>query len=55
MNARINAATIPFFVPWKTYLIVIAAVFILVGLSMYYAMYKLRNDSIIETLKEEVL
>ena len=55
MNARINVATIPFFVPWKTYLIVIAAVFILVGLSMYYAMYKLRNDSIIETLKEEVL
>ena len=55
MNARINAATIPFFVPWKTYLIVIAAVFVLVGLSMYYAMYKLRNDSIIETLKEEVL
>lgn len=44
-----------FFIPWKTYLIVIAAVFILVGLSMYYAMYKLRNDSIIETLKEEVL
>ena len=55
MNVNLNAAAVPFFVPWKTYLIVIAVVFILVGLSMYYAMYKLRNDSIIETLKEEVL
>ena len=55
MNVNLNAASVPFFIPWKTYLIVIAAVFILVGLSMYYAMYKLRNDSIIETLKEEVL
>lgn len=55
MNVNLNAASVPFFIPWKTYLIVIAAVFVLVGLSMYYAMYKLRNDSIIETLKEEVL
>lgn len=36
------------------YLLVIAAVFVIVGGSMVYAMLKVRKDSIIGTLKEEI-
>ena len=38
----------------KTATLVLIA-FLIIGFSMYYSIYKLRGDSIIDTLKEEVL
>ena len=55
MNERLNAAIVPFSIPWKMYLAVIVVVFLIIGFSMYYSIYKLRGDSIIDTIKEEVL
>ncbi len=39
---------------WFMYIIVIAAVFVIVGLSMLLSINKIKDDSIIETLKEEM-
>lgn len=45
---------IPFEINWLMYLAVIAAVFIVVGITMLYSVHKIKNDSIVETLKEEI-
>lgn len=54
MNKLVSSASIPFEFDWKLYLAVIFAVFVIVGLSMTYSVSKLKNDSIIETLKEDI-
>lgn len=54
MNKAVASNAIPFELDWKLYLGVILAVFVIVGLSMLYSVSKLKNDSIIETLKEEI-
>lgn len=54
MNKTVASNAIPFELDWKLYLAVILAVFVIVGLSMLYSVSKLKNDSIIETLKEEI-
>lgn len=54
MNKTVSSSAVPFELDWKLYLAVILAVFVIVGLSMLYSVSKLKNDSIIETLKEEI-
>mgnify|MGYP001100450551 CR=1 FL=1 len=54
MNKTVASNAIPFELDWKLYLAVILAVFVIVVLSMLYSVSKLKNDSIIETLKEEI-
>lgn len=54
MNRMLGEGAIPFMVNVPMYLLVIAAVFVIVGGSMVYAMLKVRKDSIIGTLKEEI-
>lgn len=54
MNKTVASNAIPFELDWKLYLAVILAVFVIVGLSMLYSVSKLKNDSIIKTLKEEI-
>jgi len=49
-----DTMVLPFSVDWVLYLIVIAVVFAIIGMSMIYSVSKLRHDSIVETLKEEI-
>lgn len=44
-----------FMVPWTSILYVIAAVFVIVSLSMYYASIKVKKANIIDALKQESL
>lgn len=43
-----------FIIDVKLYLIVIVTVFLIIGISMFYAMRKIKDDSIVETLKLEL-
>lgn len=54
MNRALGADVIPFEINWLLYLAVIAVVFVIVGFTMLYVVSKLKNDSIVETLKEEI-
>lgn len=54
LNIALGADEIPFEINWILYLAVILVVFVIIGLSMLYSVSKLRNDSIIETLKEDI-
>lgn len=54
MNRALGDSVIPFSVSVPVYLGAIAAVFLIVGGSMVYAVWKLRNDSIAGTLKEDI-
>lgn len=54
LNKMLGADAIPFIFDWKMYLAVIFAVFVIIGLTMLYAVSKLKDDSIVETLKEEI-
>ena len=54
MNHQLGSDAIPFEINWLMYLAVITAVFIIIGVSMLYSVSKLKNDSIVETLKEEI-
>lgn len=54
MNHQLGSDVIPFEINWLMYLAVIVAVFIIIGVSMLYSVSKLKNDSIVETLKEEI-
>jgi len=54
MNKQVGSDVIPFEINWFMYLAVILAVFVIVGFSMLYSVSKLRKDSIIETLKEDI-
>ena len=44
-----------FVLPWTSILYVIAAVFVIVSLSMYYASIKVKKANIIDALKQENL
>lgn len=54
INKALGEETIPFEFDWKIYLIVIAVVFAIVGLTMFYSLHKLKDDNIVETLKEDI-
>jgi putative ABC transport system permease protein len=54
MNKALADDIIPFEINWLLYLIVIAVVFVVIGSTMIYSVNKLRDDNIVETLKEEI-
>ena len=54
MNVALSSNMIPFEINWLLYLAVIAVVFLIIGFTMLFAVYNLKNDSIVETLKEEI-
>ena len=54
MNKAMDIDSLPFEINWLLYLIVALVVFAVIGLSMLYSFAKLRNDSIVETLKQEI-
>ena len=54
INKALGEDVIPFEINWLMYLAVIAAVFVVVGMTMIYSVHKIKNDSIVETLKEEI-
>ena len=50
-----GSMTIPFHLDWRIYLGVTVAVFLIVGLSMLYSTSKVKKDTIISTLKSEII
>ena len=54
INKALGEDMIPFEINWLMYLAVIVAVFVVVGITMLYSVHKIKNDSIVETLKEEI-
>lgn len=54
LNYTVGSNSIPFEIDWLLVLCVMAVVFAIVGISMLYSVSKLKNDSIVETLKEEI-
>lgn len=54
MNVLVADGKIPFELNILMYLAVIAAVFIIVGFSMLFSMSKIKNDNIVEALKEDI-
>ena len=54
-NAFGNKFGFAFVLPWKEILVCIAAVFVIVFITMIHAGAKLKNDNIIDALKEENL
>ena len=44
----------PLKINWMLYLAVVAVVFLLIGITMLYSINKMKNDSIIETLKDDI-
>ena len=54
MNVSIGSETMPFSPNLWTYLGCAGVVFAIVGISMYYSVRKLKDDSIVETLKTEI-
>lgn len=55
MNSSIASSIIPFEINIPIYLCTILVVFILIGITMVYSVHKLKNDSIVETLKQDIL
>lgn len=54
MNVFVSENQVPFEINWLRYLVVIIAVFAVVGITMLYAVFKTRKNSIIDTLKEDI-
>ena len=54
MNKSMDIDAIPFEINWGLYLAVALVVFAVIGLSMIYSFSRLKNDSIVETLKQEI-
>lgn len=54
INRALGEASIPFEINWLMILAVIVAVFLIVGITMIYSVHKLKDDSIVETLKEDI-
>lgn len=54
MTKAVASDAIPFTLNIPLYLGVIAVVFAIVGVTMLYSVHRLRNDNIVETLKEEI-
>lgn len=55
MFRAFDAELYPFNIDWRMYILVIAAVFAVVGTSMLLSVNKLKGDSIIEALKNEMV
>lgn len=55
MNKALGDNTLPFEINWILYLAVILVVFAITGLTMLYSVSKLKHDSIVETLKEDIV
>lgn len=54
MNATVGSDAMPFTPNILTYLGSAAVVFAIVGVAMYYSVRKLKDDSIVQTLKTEI-
>lgn len=54
MNVSLGSAGYPFRPDIMIYLIVVVAVFLIVGLAMFYAVNKIKKGSIIDALKEDI-
>lgn len=54
MNKILTSNALPFELDWKLYLCVTAVILAVVGSTMLYAVSRLKNDSIVETLKEDI-
>lgn len=54
MNVSVGQSTIPFELNIPLYIGVVLAVYAIIGATMLYAVSKLKHDSIVETLKEEI-
>lgn len=55
MNKQLGDSVIPFEINYLMYLCVIAAVFVIIGISMLFSIRQLKNDSIVSTLKDEII
>lgn len=54
MNKAMGVDSVPFELNVPLYLAVIAVVFVVISMTMLYSVHKLKNDSIVETLKEDI-
>ncbi|MCH5321515.1 MAG: ABC transporter permease, partial [Eubacterium sp.] len=54
INKTLASGAIPFEINYTLYAAVILVVFAIIGLTMLYSVSKLKDDSIVETLKEEI-
>lgn len=54
LNKVLDQRDVPFEIDFVLYACVILAVFLIVGFSMLYSVSKIRKDSIIETLKQDI-
>lgn len=55
MNQSIGSNTLPFIINWQLYLIVIAVVFAIICMTMIYSVKKASKNTIVETLKEDIV
>lgn len=54
LNKMIARGDVPFEIDFILYACVILAVFLIIGFSMLYSVKKIKKDSIIETLKQDI-
>ncbi len=54
INKVLSAAEIPFNVNWLLIFVVIAIVFLLIGSTMLYSVKKLKENSVVESLKDDI-
>ena len=54
MNRSLGSESIPYEFDWMMYLAAVVVVFILISVTMLYSVSKLKKDSVVETLKEEI-
>ncbi|MCH5317342.1 MAG: ABC transporter permease [Eubacterium sp.] len=54
MNITVGDGKIPFELDYEIYIAVILAVFLIIGFSMLYSVSRLKDDSIAETLSEDI-
>ena len=54
MNCALSSDSFPFELNYLMYGCVILAVFLIIGFSMLYSVKKIKKDSIIETLKQDI-
>ena len=54
LNRLLGKNDVPFEIDFVLYLCVILAVFLIIGFAMFYSIQKIKKDSIIETLKQDI-
>ncbi len=55
MNQSISSRTLPFIINWQLYLMVIGFVFAIIFMTMIYSVRKASKNTIVETLKEDIV